>query len=450
MSATVSILGAGESGLGAALLAKQNGFNVFVSDKGSIQPARKSELIENGIEFEEGKHSSDRILNADFIIKSPGIPETTALIQSALKVGKSVISEIEFAGRYTDAKKIIITGTNGKTTTTALIHHVLTQNGINAGVAGNIGTSLARSIAEGPKRDVYVIEVSSFQLDGMYEFKGDIAILLNITPDHLDRYNYDMRSYVDSKFRVIQNQGTADHFIVNADDPIIQEKIKGMDLPMHVWPISTKKSLAELGNLGAGVDQNHFYINTQTEPFHMKIQELALQGKHNIANSMAAGVTARLFDLRKEGVRDSLTNFENLEHRLEFVAKVHGITFINDSKATNTNSAWYALESMDRPVIWIAGGVDKGNDYADIIPLANEKVKAIICLGKDNTKLRKTFEGTVAEIIEVTTAEEAVRAAYDLAFKGDAVLLSPACASFDLFDNYEDRGHQFKKAVRGL
>ncbi|MDG1260671.1 MAG: UDP-N-acetylmuramoyl-L-alanine--D-glutamate ligase [Flavobacteriales bacterium] len=450
MSQTVSILGAGESGIGAALLAKQQGMHVFVSDMGTISPARKRELEEAGISFESGKHSEDQILNTDVIIKSPGIPDTHPLVKKAKAAGKTPISEIEFAGKYTDAKTILITGTNGKTTTTTLVHHVLSQNGINAGIAGNIGTSLARSIAEGPKRDVYVIEVSSFQLDGMFDFSADISILLNITPDHLDRYDYELANYVDSKFRVIQNQQKDAHFIYNADDPIIEKKLEPLDLPMNKWPVSTSKTLSELGHLGGGIENNQLHINTQTEPFTMKIQELALQGKHNLFNSMAAGVTAKLFELRKEGVRDSLTNFENLEHRLEFVAKVHGITFINDSKATNTNSAWYALESMDKPVIWIAGGVDKGNEYDDLLPLVNEKVKAIICLGKDNKKITKAFDGVVAEIVEVTSAEDAVRMAYDLAFKGDAVLLSPACASFDLFDNYEDRGHQFKKAVKGL
>lgn len=451
MSRLITILGAGESGVGAALLAQQQGLEVFVSDKGLIASDRKAELLAAKIKFEEGQHSLDKIMTSNEVIKSPGIPETTQLLTHLRAQGTPVISEIEFAGRYTDAKKVLITGTNGKTTTSSLVYHVLKGGGMNAGLAGNIGKSFARMIATEAAREVYVLEVSSFQLDGMYDFKADIAILLNISPDHLDRYDYELQRYVDSKFRVIQNQGPADHFITNADDTIIQAELAKRALTMNYWPVSTTRTLAELGFRGAGINQDLIEIQTtQTELFTMKIQELALQGKHNLFNSMASGVTSRLFELRKELVRDSLTNFDNIEHRLEFVAKVHGISFINDSKATNINSTWYALESMDCPTIWIAGGVDKGNDYSELYELVDGKVKALICLGSDNEKLKKAFAGRIDTIMEAGSADEAVHMAYDLAFHGDTVLLSPACASFDLFENYEDRGHRFKAAVRSL
>ncbi|MCH2197573.1 MAG: UDP-N-acetylmuramoyl-L-alanine--D-glutamate ligase [Flavobacteriales bacterium] len=450
MSRRISILGAGESGVGASLLAKKQGYDVFVSDLGTIKDKYAQELASAEIEFEYGKHSEERILSSDEVVKSPGIPEKAPLIKQLLDQGTPVISEIEFAGRHTDAKKVIITGTNGKTTTTTLIHHVLTKGGIEAGIAGNIGKSFARLLVEEDEKDVYVLEVSSFQLDGMFDFKANIAILLNITPDHLDRYNYELQNYIDSKFRVIQNQGTADHFITNADDPIIQAELEKRSLPMNYWPVSLSKTIEALQFEGAGIDNNLLQIQTKTELFTMKIQELALQGKHNLFNSMAAGVTARLFELRKEIVRDSLTNFDNIEHRLEFVAKVHGVSFINDSKATNINSTWYALESMDRPTIWIAGGVDKGNDYSELYELTDNKVKALICLGKDNEKLKQAFEGRIETILDASSATEAVGLAYEMAYDGDTVLLSPACASFDLFENYEDRGHRFKSAVRRL
>lgn len=450
MAERVSILGAGESGVGAALLAQKMGHEVFVSDLGAKAPDGVKELKAAGIAYETGKHDEAKILASDTIVKSPGIPDTAPLLVEARAKGIPVISEIEFGGRYTSAKKVAITGTNGKTTTATLTHHVLESCGMKSVLAGNVGTSFARMVATGNEPDVYVLEVSSFQLDGMFDFKADVAILLNITPDHLDRYNYNFSEYIASKFRIIRNQGPGDHFITSADDPVIQEELKQYDLSMNYWPVSTKQSLTDLGNRGAGITDNLLHINTLNEPFTMKIQELALQGKHNLFNSMAAGVTARLFELRKELVRDSLTNFENIEHRLEFVTKVHGITFINDSKATNINSTWYALESIDKPVIWIAGGVDKGNDYSELFELVEEKVKALICLGTDNEKLKTAFVGRIDTIVEAGGADEAVQLAYDLGFKGDTVLLSPACASFDLFSNYEDRGHQFKAAVRSL
>ena len=450
MKGELVILGAGESGTGAALLAAKQGLPVFVSDRAQIGQKFAAELNEAGVAFETGRHDEARILAAGEIIKSPGIPDTAPIVDRALNKGIPVVSEIEFAARYTSAKFVGITGTNGKTTTTALTHHVLVQSGLNAGIAGNIGPSLAREIALGEPRDVYVLELSSFQLDGLYRFKAHVSVLLNITPDHLDRYGNDFQRYAASKVRITQNQGPDEHFIYNADDPSILTALKGHDLPMHCYPISTTRTLNDLGGCGAGIANDTLLINLQNSPFTMKIQELALQGKHNLFNSMAAGVTARIFELRKDLVRDSLSNFENLEHRLEFVAKVNDVTFINDSKATNVNSTWYAIESMDRQTVWIAGGVDKGNDYDDLKPLVRSKVKALICLGTDNQKLREAFTGVVPVIIEVTSAEEAVNAAYELAHAGETVLLSPACASFDLFENYEDRGHQFKQAVRRL
>lgn len=444
------ILGAGESGVGAALLAQQKGVPVFVSDQGVISSARQGELQQAGIAFESGQHDTERILEAEEVVKSPGIPDTAPLILALRKKGISVISEIEFAARYSNAHMVCITGTNGKTTTTALTHHCLVEGGLKAGLAGNIGPSLARYLYTHGDADVFVLELSSFQLDGLVEFKADVAILLNITPDHLDRYNNDFSQYVASKFGILSNQTATDHFIYNADDPAIQAHLATLELTAQKYPVSTSRSLDELGGIGAGVNTNELSINTHNQTFTMKIQELALQGKHNLFNSMAAGVTSRIFELRKELVRDSLANFENLEHRLEFVAKVNDVTFINDSKATNVNSTWYAIESMDKPTVWIAGGVDKGNDYDDLTELVREKVKAIICLGTDNSKLKKAFAGIIPTIIEVKSANEAVNVAYELAHAGDTVLLSPACASFDLFENYEDRGHQFKSAVRRL
>jgi UDP-N-acetylmuramoylalanine--D-glutamate ligase len=446
MSKRIVILGGGESGYGAAILAQKQGYDVFLSDKGILKDKYKTLLMEKNIPFEEGQHTESLILNADEIIKSPGIPEKAPLIQALIAQGTPILSEIEFAGRYTSAKKICITGSNGKTTTTLLTYHILKSAGLNVGLAGNVGKSFALQVAEN-SFDFYVLEISSFQLDNMYDFKADIAILTNITPDHLDRYNYDFQQYVNSKFRIIQNQTSEDAFIYSLDDPATTKELANRTIAAQQYPFTiTEQQLPQ----GAFTHQDSFTLLIKNNPLIMKITELALQGKHNLSNSMAAGMASRILDLRKEIVRESLENFENIEHRLEFVARVHGITFINDSKATNVNSAWYALESMDKPVIWVAGGTDKGNDYNELMELVKMKVKAIICLTKDSSKIRAAFSGVVDTIIDTDSAEQAVRVAYDLGKDGDAVLLSPACASFDLFENYEDRGRQFKAAVKSL
>lgn len=440
----LSILGAGESGVGAAILGKLKGWTVFVSDKGKIADKYKDELLTNHIEFEEGNHSSEKILQSGLIIKSPGIPDAAPLVEEARKRGIPVISEIEFASRYTTAKTVAITGTNGKTTTTLLTYHIFKKAGLNVGLAGNIGKSFARQVAL-DDFDIYILELSSFQLDGMNDFKADVAVLLNITPDHLDRYGYQMNNYIYSKFRIIRNMNEHGVFVYCADDEIIRETLKTSEGTFQYAPFSIKSPQSH----GAYISNQelHFTIN---DPLTMSIFDLALQGKHNQYNSMAAGIAARVFDIRKEIVRESLMDFENIEHRLEFVTKVHGIEFINDSKATNVNSTWYALESMTNPVIWIVGGVDKGNDYEMLAELVKGRVKAIVCLGKDNARIHEAFNGMVEHIIDTSSATEAVKAAYLLGKKGDTVLLSPACASFDLFENYEDRGRQFKKAVREL
>lgn len=443
------ILGAGESGVGSALLAQKLGHDVFVSDQGSIKAKYKNELLEAGIEFEENTHSTARILEADQIIKSPGIPDHAPLIVQLREANIPVISEIEFAGKHTSAQKVCITGSNGKTTTTLLTYHILKEGGLNVGLAGNIGQSFARQVAIDEK-DIYVLELSSFQLDGCFDFKADIAVLLNITPDHLDRYDYDLSKYAASKFRILQNQGPEDHLIYNLDNSIVREGIQALKPIAKQYPITLNQHAEPPFDQGAFCFEDQLNITTQNQQFTMKIQDLALQGKHNLFNSMASGVTGRIFELRKENVRDSLTNFENIEHRLENVGKVNGVSFINDSKATNINSTWYALESIDKPIVWIAGGVDKGNDYSELYEMVDDKVKAIICMGTDNKKLRAAFTGRVEQVLEVRSADEAVRLAYDLSNEGDTVLLSPACASFDLFENYEDRGHKFKQAVRRL
>ncbi len=439
------ILGAGESGVGAAVLAQKKGFDVFVSDKGKIADKYKEVLKKNSIHFEEGVHSEERILNADEVIKSPGIPDKSEMIKKITGKNIPVISEIEFAGRYTNAKMIGITGTNGKTTTTLLTHHILQKAGLNVGLAGNIGKSFALQVAE-ENHDYYVLELSSFQLDGMFKFKCDIAILLNITPDHLDRYDYDLKKYALSKFRITQNQTADDVFIWCADDTVTNDYIGGINITAQQYPFSIKKKLPK----GAWIEDNQILILTNSKPFTMLIQSLALQGKHNLYNSMAAGISARSLEIKKEVVRESLSDFHNIEHRLEYVISIHGVDFVNDSKATNVNSTWYALESFNKPVILILGGVDKGNDYSMLTELVKEKVKAIICLGADNKKIHKAFKSIVPTIVDTMSAEEAVQASYRLAKKGDVVLLSPACASFDLFENYEDRGRKFKAAVRTL
>ena len=440
----IVILGAGESGVGAALLAQKRGWAVYVSDFGLIKENFKSELNDNLIKWEEGGHNLDVILNADLVVKSPGIPDKAAVIVKIKEKGIRIVSEIEFAGFYNKAKTICITGSNGKTTTTMLTYHILKKAGIKVGLAGNVGFSFAKQVAE-DNYDWFVLELSSFQLDDMQEFKADIAILTNITPDHLDRYNYVMQNYVDSKFRILQNQTQNDWFIYNYDDPIIRAEVEKRTITAQTAPFSLKEEI----KLGGFANEKQLTINIK-EQFTMSIHDLALKGKHNTQNSLASGIASRILEIRKEVVRESLEDFVNVEHRLEFVAKVNGIEFINDSKATNVNSTWFALESMDKPTVWIVGGVDKGNDYAELMDLVRDKVKAIICLGVDNKKLMETFSGVIPTIVEARSAMEAVAYGYRLAKKDESVLLSPACASFDLFENYEDRGNQFKDAVRAL
>jgi len=443
---TLVVLGAGESGTGAAVLAKKKGLDVFVSDNGKIKKEYKKVLCQLDIKWEEGEHSEELILNADEAVKSPGIPDDAELVVKLRKKGIKVISEIEFAGRYTGAKIIGVTGSNGKTTTVHLIHHILDKAGYNVALAGNVGQSFARQVAE-KNCDYYVVELSSFQLDGIYDLRVDIAVLLNITPDHLDRYDNDMQKYTDSKFRIIQNLKSEDVLIYCRDDDIIAEELSKRNVKAKQYAFSIKQQVKQ----GAYLQENQLIINFNNQKSQiMFIQELALQGKHNIYNSMAAGIVAKTLNIRKEVIRQSLTDFQNMEHRLEFVVKVYGIEFINDSKATNVNSTWYALESMTKPVIWIAGGVDKGNDYSILKDLVKDNVKAIVCLGKNNKKIHRAFAGAVESIINVASMEEAVKTAYLMGTKGDTILLSPACASFDLFKNYEDRGWQFKKAVREL
>ena len=439
------ILGAGESGTGAAILALRKGFDVFVSDSGTVREKYRELLTRHQVAWEEGRHSMELILNADLVIKSPGIPEKAPVMAGIREKGIPVISEIEFAARYTHAKKICITGSNGKTTTTLLIYHMMKKAGLHAALAGNVGTSMALQVAE-HNYDYYVIELSSFQLDDMYEFRAEVAILMNITPDHLDRYQYRMQNYVDSKFRITRNQTGEDFFIYFADDPVITEEMRCRKPAARCIPFT----LSSINGEGAGVHENQLIINIHKNQFSMSILDLALQGKHNVCNSMAAAISGMVLEIRNDRIRESLTDFQGVEHRLERFLKVHGIEFINDSKATNVNSTWYALESMNHQVVWIAGGIDKGNDYSMLYDLVKEKVKAIVCLGVDNSKIHKAFDGMVKNIIDTTNMAEAVKSAYYLARNGDIVLLSPACASFDLFENYEDRGHQFKQEVRNL
>jgi UDP-N-acetylmuramoylalanine--D-glutamate ligase len=445
MAEKIVILGAGESGVGSAILALKQGFSVFLSDNGIIKDKYKTVLQRYGMDWEEKSHTDDKILTADLVIKSPGIPEKADILKKIRSLKIPVISEIEFAGRYTRAKKICITGSNGKTTTTLLIYHILQNAGMHVGLAGNVGRSFAWQVAE-EDYDYFVIELSSFQLDDMFDFKAEVAVLMNITPDHLDRYNYLMQNYVHSKFRITQNQTSDDFFIYCADDHIILEELKIRNLQAQCIPFS----LYPLTGDGAGITDNTLLINLNKNQFSMSILDLALQGKHNAYNSMAAGISGMVLDIRNDRIRESLTDFQGVEHRLERFLKVHGIEFINDSKATNVNSTWYALESMAHPVVWIAGGIDKGNDYGMLLELVREKVKAIVCLGVDNSKIHKAFGGIVKNIVDTSSMVEAVKSAYYLARNGDIVLLSPACASFDLFENYEDRGHQFKLEVRNL
>lgn len=445
MQKRLVILGGGESGVGAAILGLKKEFAVFLSDLGKIKEKYKNILTNYSIDFEEGQHSEQKILEADLVVKSPGIPEKAPIIKQLHEKGIPVISEIEFGGRYNTAKTICITGSNGKTTTTLLTYHILKNAGLNVGLAGNVGDSFAWQVAE-KNFDVYVIELSSFQLDGMFDFKADVAVLMNITPDHLDRYNYEMQNYVDSKFRVIQNQTENDYFIYCADDEITRKEIGKREIKAVRVPFG----LGKPAEPGAGISEGKIILNLNQNQFSMSILDLSLHGQHNTYNSMAAGIASMVFEIRNQQLRESLSDFKGVEHRLERFLKVHGIEFINDSKATNVNSTWYALESIHTPVVWIVGGIDKGNDYTMLEQLVREKVKAIVCLGKNNTKLHDAFGGIVKSMVDTSGMQEAVKAAYYLARNGDTVLLSPACASFDLFENYEDRGAQFKKEVRNL
>lgn len=439
------ILGAGESGTGAAILAQKEGFDVFVSDLSEIKPKYKEELDKRGIPWEEKQHTEALILNADEVVKSPGIPDKAPLIKALKEKGIHIISEIEFAGRYTHAKMICITGSNGKTTTTLLTYHILKGGGLNVGLAGNIGNSFAWQVAE-KHFDYYVLELSSFQLDNMYDFKADVAILLNITPDHLDRYNYDMQQYVDAKFRILQNMSEADSFIYWNDDPLIRAEVAKRDIKARKFPFSLKRG----SGIKAFIENHLLVIDTPEQQFQIEQDELSLMGTHNLYNSLAAAVSANITKIRKENIRAALNSFEGVEHRLEKVAVVRGVTYINDSKATNVNSCWYALESMTTPVVLILGGTDKGNDYTEIEHLVVEKCHTLIYLGVDNTKLHAFFDGKVAASYDARSMAEALTLSYEHAQKGDTVLLSPCCASFDLFRNYEDRGEQFKQGVLKL
>lgn len=441
----IVILGGGESGVGSAILAQSKGFEVFLSDKGTLHDKYKSELAQNNIPFEENGHTPESILSADEIIKSPGIPDTVELIILAKEKNIPVISEIEFAGRYTDAKKICITGSNGKTTTTSLIYHILKSAGLNVGLGGNIGQSFARQVAR-ERFDYYVLELSSFQLENMYDFKADIAILLNITPDHMDRYDHIMQKYVDAKMRIIRNQTADDIFIYWDGDPIIHKEVEKLKPESQLYTFAENKKEGVSGY----TEKGKVIINTPKSDFTMEQDLLALTGTHNLYNSLAAGISAKLLDISDEHLRQSLSDFQGVEHRLEKVAKVRGVQFVNDSKATNVNSCWYALKSMKKKVVLILGGQDKGNDYTEIEELVKEKVHTLVFLGVDNSKLHKFFDGKVDNIIDTDSMEDAVSQSYKVAQEGDTVLLSPCCASFDLFKNYEDRGDRFKHCVRKL
>lgn len=438
-------MGGGESGVGTAILGKQKGYEVFVSDKGAIKTSYKDVLLNNDIEFEENTHTASKILNADLVMKSPGIPDKATVVKELKDKGISVISEIEFAAQYTAASIIGITGSNGKTTTTLLCHHILKAANLSLGVAGNIGDSFAQQVAENDF-DLFVLELSSFQLDGIIRFAPHIAILTNISPDHLDRYDYDYDKYIAAKFRITENQTEADYLIYDADDIAIKGWLEKNRTKAKLIPFSIEQKL----EYGAFLNGDTIEIHLNTEKFIMSTSNLTLQGKHNVKNAMASAMAAQLLKVRKQTIKESLSNFEGAEHRLETVQKVRDVLYINDSKATNVNATFYALECMDNPTVWIVGGVDKGNDYNDLLPLVREKVKAIVCLGLDNQKITSIFSNVVDIIVETAGAEEAVKVAAKIASKGDTVLLSPACASFDLFENYEDRGRQFKKAVRTL
>jgi UDP-N-acetylmuramoylalanine--D-glutamate ligase len=441
----IVILGAGESGAGSAILARKKGFDVFVSDKGEIKQNYREILIKNNIRWEEGKHTEVEIFAADEVIKSPGIREDAPVVLELHEKGIPVISEIEFAGRYSTGVKICVTGSNGKTTVTNLIYHILKKAGKKVAMTGNVGNSFAMAVAEGGY-DYYVIELSSFQLDGMYSFKADIAVLMNITPDHLDRYSYKLQNYIDSKFRVTRNQTKSEFLIYWADDPVIKTELAKKNYGMTLLPFSADSK----EGMTAYIESNEIIIDYHTKTNLMTIHDLALKGRHNIFNSMAAAIAGKVLTIRKDVIRESLADFQGVEHRMEPVITVYGINFINDSKGTNVNSTWYALECMETDVVWIAGGIDKGNDYSELFSIVKQKVRAIVCLGKDNRKIVDAFKDKVQTIVETSSMEEAVRSSYYLAKKGQTVLLSPACASFDLFNNYEDRGRQFKRAVRNL
>ena len=439
------VLGSGESGVGVAVLGKKEGFEVFVSDKGSIKEKYKNVLKNSEIDWEEGMHSEVKILNADLVVKSPGIPDKVPMIKKLVELGISVISEIEFASLYTDATLIGITGSNGKTTTTMLTNHILKSEGLNVGMADNIGDSFAQMVAEQTK-DFYVLEISSFQLDGIKKFAPHIAIITNITPDHLDRYDYKFENYIASKFRIAMNQTEKDYLIYDADDEVVEDWLKKHPIKSKLIPFSVQK---ELG-YGAYLKEDKIIINLDKQHLEMATDTLALEGKHNTKNAMAASTVAQLLKIRKATIRESLENFQGASHRLENVLKIQNVQYINDSKATNVNATFYALDSMKTPTVWIVGGQDKGNDYLSLMPLVREKVKAIVCLGLDNAKIIEVFGGVVDFIVETTSMADAVKISKEVAEKGDTVLLSPACASFDLFTNYEDRGNQFKEAVQKL
>lgn len=439
------ILGGGESGVGASILGKKEGWEVFLSDKGKIAPKYQEVLNTHQIQWEQETHTHERILQADCIVKSPGIPDTAEIVRKAKEKGIEIISEIEFAYRYTKGKIIAITGSNGKTTTTSLTYHILKEGGLNVGVAGNIGKSFAQMVAEDDK-EYYVLEISSFQLDGIVSFRPHIAVLLNITPDHLDRYDYKMENYVASKFRITENQTPSDYFIYDADDPVITQWLENNEIKAQKLPFSMEKEIKQ----GAYSLNDKIQVMTNYQTFEIEVETMSLKGKHNVKNTMAASVSSRLLEVRKESIRESLRGFVGEPHRLEQVKTVEGVAYINDSKATNVNSVFFALDTMKTPVVWIVGGVDKGNDYSPLLPYVHEKVKAIVCLGVDNRVILQSFGNVIPNMVEARSMEEAVKYAHQFAVSGDTVLLSPACASFDLFQNYEDRGNQFKKEVEKL
>ncbi len=443
---TLIVLGAGESGVGAAVLGEALGMKVFVSDNGPISDKYRAQMLRRGILFEENGHSRKRVLAADYIIKSPGIPPTAPIVKEAEEAGIPILSEIEFAGWFTDAKMVCITGSNGKTTTTMLTYHILTKAGLNVGLAGNVGKSLALQVAEEP-HDIYVIELSSFQLENMYEFKANIAVMLNITPDHMDRYDHKMENYTRAKFRIARNQESDDYFVYWLGDPIVTAQVKALQTEAQLMPFS---DTYEENSVAWEDEEGIVHFDIPGETWDIPRDRISLPGRHNLYNSMAAGISASLLSIKKDTIKEALGDFEAVEHRLEFVRELDGVRWINDSKATNVNSTWYALDSMRTPVVLILGGKDKGNDYSEILPLVKEKVKAIICMGKDNAKLLDFFSAEVKDIRDCHSLSEAVAACKELASDGDTVLLSPCCASFDLFKSYEDRGRKFKDAVNNL